>query len=245
MAADWIIPDWPTPPGVKAVSTTRAGGVSTGVYASFNLGEHVGDAPRAAAENRRRLRAGLSLGHEPHWLKQVHGTTVARLDVGPTHGSADAAVISKPGEACVIMTADCLPVLFCDQAGTQVAAAHAGWRGLAAGVLEATLRSMNAKPETILAWLGPAIGPQAYEVGEDVRRAFVGASAEAEQAFKPGKVPGKWWCDLYLLASQRLHRMGVRQIHGGGFCTYTERERFFSFRRDGETGRMATLIYRE
>lgn len=244
MRADWITPDWPAPAWVKAVSTTRGGGVSAGVYASLNLGEHVGDAAGAVAENRRRLRESLGLRHEPRWLKQVHGTHVARLEGKAVAEPADAVVTAVAGEACAIMTADCLPVLFCDMAGTQVAAAHAGWRGLAAGVLEAAVNAMDTEPGRILAWLGPAIGPRAYEVGEEVRRAFVERSAEAPRAFRPGRAEGKWWCDLYLLAEQRLRAAGVTRIHGGGFCTYREPARFFSFRRDGECGRMATLIYR-
>ena len=245
MAADWIVPDWPAHSHVRAVSTTRGGGVSTGACATFNLGEHVGDAPAAVAENRRRLREHLGLMQEPRWLQQVHGIRVAVLDGWPVAGPADAAFTERPGDACVIMTADCLPVLFCDAAGTKVAAAHAGWRGLSAGVLESTVRAMEIDPAELMAWLGPAIGPRAYEVGEEVRRAFVGRAAEAADAFTPGKAPGKWWCDLYRLATQRLNAAGLVRIYGGGLCTVSEPERFFSFRRDGECGRMATLIYME
>ena len=243
MAADWIRPDWPAPKNVRALSTTRKGGVSAGPYASLNLGEHVGDDMRAVAANRGRLQK--SLGHAmPRWLQQVHGTRVAR-DGDVTHAPADAAVTGRHDVACTIMTADCLPVIFCDKAGTRVAAAHAGWRGLSAGVLEATVESMGTVPDDVLTWLGPAIGPKAYEVGEEVRQAFVAHSAEAAQAFAPGKAVGKWWCDLYTLARQRLGAVGVKEVHGGGFCTFTDKERFFSFRRDGECGRMATLIWIE
>jgi YfiH family protein len=242
MTADLIRPDWPAPKEVHALSTTRRGGVSTGVYASLNLGEHVGDDLRSVAANRDHLQQELGRA-TPHWLKQVHSVKVARLGGGPVGGPADASVTSRPSEACVIMTADCLPVLFCDRAGTQVGAAHAGWRGLSAGVLEATMQAMDARPGELMAWLGPAIGPQAYEVGEEVRAAFVAPAPEAAHAFKPGKAAGKWWCDLYLLARQRLESAGVKAVYGGGFCTYTDRERFFSFRRDGECGRMATLIW--
>jgi YfiH family protein len=244
MRAEWICPDWPAPKHVRALSTTRTGGVSTGVYASLNLAEHVGDAPASVSENRARLQAGLA-GARPGWLKQVHGTRVARLDGHVVPAPADASVTSEPKQACVIMTADCLPVLFCDAKSTRVAAAHAGWRGLAAGVLEATLVGMQETPSEVMAWLGPAIGPKSYEVGEEVRRTFVERDAAAASAFNPGKVTGKWWCDLYALARQRLEAAGITRIYGGGYCTYTERERFFSYRRDGECGRMATLVWLE
>lgn len=248
---DWITPDWPAPDEVHAVSTTRNGGVSRGAYASFNLGAHVGDDPRAVAENRLALRSELNLPHEPFWLTQVHGTRVAAADAG-RHGEpdggfaspeADAAVARAPGYGCVIMTADCLPVLFCDRAGSAVAAAHAGWRGLVAGVLENTLAAMQVPAEEILAWLGPAIGPQAYEVGDEVRAAFVRVDREADQAFEPHG-EGKWLCDLYQLASQRLRRAGVTRVYGGGLCTYSAPDRFFSYRRAGTCGRMAALIWR-
>ncbi len=244
MLNDWIIPDWPVPHNVRALSTTRTGGVSTGVYASFNLGAHVGDDSAAVVENRRRLRETLGLPHEPCWLHQVHDARVVRLEGAAITESADAAVSSKAGEACVVMTADCLPVLLCDAAGKTVAAAHAGWRGISAGVLEATVAAMQIEPGEILAWLGPAIGPQTYEVGEDVRAALAQDRPEAEQAFEPSR-SGKWFCDLYALARLRLRSVGVRHIYGGGFCTLTESRRFFSYRRDGECGRMATLIWLE
>lgn len=243
MGADWIRPDWPAPARVHAVSTTRGGGVSAGACASLNLGEHVGDDPARVAENRRRLVTALQLRNEPRWLQQVHGIRVARLEGAPVAAPADAAVTARAGEACVVTTADCLPVLFCDRAGTRVAAAHAGWRGLAAGVLEAAVAAMDAPAGELLAWMGPAIGPKAYEVGEELRQAFVSRDPKAAAAFAPGRGPGKWWCDLYMLARQRLEAMGMKQIHGGGSCTYTEQERFFSFRRDGECGRMATLVW--
>lgn len=244
MRADWITPDWPALPRVRAVATTRSGGVSAGVYASLNLGRHVGDAPDHVAENRRRLRAELDLRKEPSWLTQTHSVRVAHLPAGDFQNSlsGDAAVAQSADAVCAIMTADCMPVLFCDRAGTTVAAAHAGWRGLAAGVLEATVAAMQTPAEDILVWLGPAIGAQAYEVGDEVRTALVREHADAEQAFAPAH-PGKWLCDLYQLASQRLRRAGIGRIYGGGFCTYTDRERFFSYRRDGECGRMATLIW--
>lgn len=242
MRADWIQPEWPAPPQVHATSTTRAGGVSTDVFASLNLGEHVGDDPGSVSENRRRLKTELQLGLEPAWLKQVHGKHVLRLEQAAAVEASDATVSRSKGRACAIMTADCLPVLFCDRAGTVVAAAHGGWRGLAAGVLEETVAAMDTAPEEILAWLGPAIGPDKYEVGEDVRRAFLEQDAGAAAVFR-GNSPGKWQCDLYAFARRRLSAAGVTRLYGGGWCTYTERERFFSFRRDGECGRMATLIW--
>lgn len=244
MDPDWIRPEWPAPANVCSISTTRSGGVSHDAYASLNLGQHVGDLPDSVAANRARLQS--SLGHaQPRWLSQVHGTQVALLEGMPVTQPADAAVAAVRGEACVVMTADCLPVIFCDRRGTTVAAAHAGWRGLSAGVLETTLKSMGIAPKDVLAWMGPAIGPQAYEVGGEVRDAFVRHSARAAQAFSAGKATGKWWCDLYMLARQRLEAAGVKVVYGGGFCTFTDKERFFSFRRDGQCGRMATLVWLE
>lgn len=244
MAPDWIRPEWPAPAKVLALSTTRLGGVSRGAYASLNLGRHVGDLPVSVAANRARLQSNLG-GAQPRWLSQVHGTRVAMLDGMPVTQPADAAVAMVPGEACVVMTADCLPVIFCDRRGAKVAAAHAGWRGLSAGVLEAALKAMGVAPKDVLAWMGPAIGPKAYEVGDEVRQAFTTHSAQAAQAFAPGKAPGKWWCDLYMLARLRLEAAGVGSVHGGDFCTFTDKERFFSFRRDGQCGRMATLVWLE
>ena len=244
MDLEWIRPEWPAPASIRALSTTRIGGVSRDSYTSLNLGQHVGDMPVAVLANRAKLQ--LSLGTaRPSWLTQVHGTRVAILDGMPVREAADAAVATSPGEACVVMTADCLPVIFCDEAGTTVAAAHAGWRGLSAGVLEATVDAMAVTPAKLMAWFGPAIGPRAYEVGDEVRDAFVQHSTRAAKAFSAGRAPGKWWCDLYLLARQRLEALGMRSIHGGDFCTYTDRERFFSYRRDGECGRMATLVWLE
>lgn len=245
MPADWITPDWPAPARVRAVSTTRSGGVSAGVYGSLNLGQHVGDELVAVIENRRRLVTTLKLQAEPRWLQQVHGIRVARLTGRPVEAPADGAVTAVPAECCAVMTADCLPVLFCDRAGTRVAAAHAGWRGLAAGVLEASVQAMDTAAGELLAWMGPAIGPKAFEVGAEVREAFISRDPGAAAAFRSGKAPGKWWCDLYGLARRRLEATGVRDIYGGSYCTHAERERFFSFRRDGECGRMATLIWLE
>lgn len=240
---DFLIPGWPAPSNVHARVTTRCGGVSAAPYASFNLGDHVGDDPVAVAANRAALRACLPA--DPVWLKQVHGHGIVSADRGAGAPEADGSVSRQRGRVCAVMTADCLPVLFCDRAGTVVAAAHAGWRGLADGVLEAAVASMAADPGGILAWLGPAIGPQAFEVGEDVRQIFLKQDPAAEQAFAllPLHDGGKWLADIYLLARQRLERIGVTQVFGGNFCTYTDSERFYSYRRDGVTGRMASLIW--
>ena len=240
--SEWIIPDWPAPPGVRALVTTREGGVSAGPFASMNLAAHVGDDPAAVVENRRRLRAQIPA--EPVWLTQVHGVRV--VDVASAfHGAeADAAVAREPGAACAVLTADCLPLLLCDEAGAAVAAAHAGWRGLAGGVIEATVRAMGVAPERLLAYLGPAIGPQAFEVGPEVREAFVSHSPAAAAAFSP-KTEGKWLADLHRLATQRLGALGVVRVFGGGCCSYHEAERFYSYRRDKVTGRMASLIWME
>ena len=245
----FIHPDWSAPPNVKSLQTTRKGGVSLAPYASFNLGEHVGDAPEAVTRNRALLQTEARLPAAPNWLEQTHGVAVFDLADAPiTHipPRADAAVCRVPGRVCAIMTADCLPVLFCDAAGAVVAAAHAGWRGLLAGVLENTVAAMQVAPEQILVWLGPAIGATAFEVGAEVRAAFTAHAAEAESAFLPntaGKAAGKYRANLYQLASQRLSALGVTRIFGGDFCTHTDAERFFSYRRDGRTGRMASLIY--
>lgn len=262
LPADWLHPDWPAPTHVRALSTTRQGGVSGGPYGldggaegGLNLGDHVGDAPEKVAENRRRLAAFLPA--EPRWLEQVHGCAVATADEPGMISSpprADASVTARPGKVCAIMTADCLPVLFCDRAGTVVGAAHAGWRGLCAGVLESTLARMATlsragAPPQWLAWLGPAIGPQAFEVGAEVRAAFLAAAtpaeiAETEVAFRPrGDGTGKFLADIYALARIRLRRAGCRDIYGGDHCTVTDAARFYSYRRDGVTGRMASLIW--
>jgi YfiH family protein len=236
----FIKPEWPAPDTVRALATTRTGGVSLPPYDSFNLGDHVGDDPAAVARNREILRAYLPA--EPGWLKQVHGTTVAPVDSPDARVEADAGVAFESAAVCAVLTADCLPVLFCDRRGTRVAAAHAGWRGLAAGVLEACIAAMRCPSDEILAWLGPAIGPQAFEIGEEVREVFVRDLPAAAAAFVPVK-PGKWLADIYELARLRLARAGVCEVYGGGFCTYAETGRFYSFRRDKATGRMASLIW--
>jgi YfiH family protein len=243
----WIIPEWPAPPGVRAVATLRSGGTSVGPFASLNLGDHVGDDPAAVAANRARLVAELGLALEPCWLRQVHGTTVVEAAPGlAVPPEADAAVTGLPGLACAVLTADCLPVLLARRDGSRVGAAHAGWRGLVAGVVEATVARLctdDGRPGDVLAWLGPAIGPGAYEVGADVREALLAGDPGAGDALRPGR-PGHWWLDLYAAARRRLARAGVTEIHGGAWCTATEAGRFFSYRRDGTCGRQATLIWR-
>jgi YfiH family protein len=245
-ALDWIVPDWPASANVRAFATTRAGGVSAGSYASMNLGRNSRDDPAALAENQRRFEKFLPA--KPAMLGQLQGAAVATL---PRAGSmapapvADAAVTRERGVVCAILTADCLPVLFADRAGTAVGVAHAGWRGLVAGVLEATiaaLRDLGAEPGDLMASLGPAIGPAAFEVGEDVFSAFCTGDPSAAAYFAPHR-PGKWHADLYGLARQRLARRGVTRVYGGGFCTFTDSARFFSYRRERESGRMATAIW--
>lgn len=237
-----IVPDWPAPPAVRALITTRVGGVSGGRYASLNLGDHVGDEPDNVARNRARLRERLP--EEPRWLRQVHGIEVARADTMRGAVRADASVTREAGTVCAVLTADCLPVLLCDRAATAVAVAHAGWRGLCAGVIEVTVQAMQLPGKELLAFLGPAIGPQRYEVGAEVHDAFVERSSRDEAAFA-ARDNGKWLADLYALARGRLEAQGVTAIYGGDRCAYSEPEHFFSFRRDGETGRMASLIWLE
>lgn len=242
---DIIQPNWPAPANVKALQTTRVGGVSVGPYTSLNLGAHVGDDPVCVAHNRALLAPYLPSA--PVWINQVHGTAV--IDAASNVGlqNADASFSSFPNVVCVTMTADCLPILLCDIQGTVVGAVHAGWRGLCDGVIEAAVHAMAVPTSEVLAWLGPAIGPQAFKVGDDVRAQFIAADSQASLAFKPHA--DKWLCDLYLLAKQRLQGIGVNQIYGATinaeFCTYKDPERFYSFRRDNVTGRMASLIWLE
>lgn len=240
--AEPIIPDWPAPPNVRALVTTRQGGVSLPPWDSFNLGDHVGDDPARVAENRKRLRARLP--GEPVWLRQVHGTRCVDAGAVAPGTEADAAISRRPGVVCAVLTADCLPVLLCDDAGAVVGAAHAGWRGLLSGVIEATVAAMAIPAERLQAWLGPAIGAQSFEVGDEVRTQFMAHNLAAKAAFVAGN-PGKWQCDIHLLARQRLAALGVRRIASADFCTVRDRERFFSYRRDGVTGRMASLIWLE
>lgn len=240
----WIEADWPLAGKLLAGSTTRSGGVSAGPYRSLNLAAHVGDDAENVAVNRERLVSALGVDREPRWLRQVHGARVLRL--GPYREElriADAAVTSEPEVICAVLTADCLPVLLAAEDASEVAAVHAGWRGLAAGVLEAAVAALETPPGRLLAWLGPGIGAAAYEVGDEVREALTAGDADAAGAFERN-AGGRWQADLYAIARRRLTRCGVSALHGGGFCTHTDPARFFSHRRDGTCGRMATLVCR-
>lgn len=237
-----IHPDWPAPANVQALCTTRAGGVSAAPWDSMNLGDHVGDNHGDVLENRRRLALWAHLEPEQFfWLQQVHGTDVVTLPAAQQ--IADAAVADRPGHVCAMLTADCLPVLFCDRAGTRVAAAHAGWRGLAAGILENTVQHFETV-EDVMAWIGPAIGPQKFEVGPEVREQFLDFSPHSDRFFamSPDR-PGHFLADLYGLARFRLKQVGVSLVYGGGFCTASDPQQFFSYRRNGQTGRMASCIW--
>jgi len=234
-------PDWEAPAAVGAAATTRSGGVSEGSFASLNLGAHVGDDPAAVAENRRRLTEALDLPGEPAWLAQVHGTRVVAARPGGTPAEADAAVTREPGVVCAVLTADCLPVLLASRRGDEVAAVHAGWRGLANGVVAAALEAMETAPAELLAWLGPAIAQPAFEVGSEVRERFVERDVVNAAFFAPND-RGRWQADLAGLARRELEAAGVT-VSGGGFCTHDETERFFSYRRDGDCGRQATLVW--
>ena len=238
---DWIIPDWPAPEHVRACVTTRAGGESPAPFDAFNLGDHVGDDAAAVMANRSRLQAAL--GCQPAWLSQVHSTVTVKAapDQCP---SADASWTDAPGIACTVLTADCLPVLFCNLDGSRVAAAHAGWRGLSNGMLESTVAALQTPGEQLLAWLGPAIGPHAFEVGPEVREAFVAQHPQAVGAFQPSRNSGRHLADLYQLARIRLAACGVTAVYGGGFCAFTD-PRFYSYRRAARTGRFASLIWIE
>ncbi len=242
MNVQWLTPQWPAPPAVCALSTQRGGGVSAAPYATLNLGDHVGDLSAAVAENRRRLRIAADLPAEPRWLAQVHGIRVADLDVGGSTASADGAHTRRPGRICAILRADCLPLLFAAESGEAVAAAHAGWRGLAGGVIEATVRALALDPGTLLAWLGPAIGPRHFEIGPEVREELLRGDGGAEAAFTPN-ARGRFMADLQALARRRLARLGIERIYGGGECTFSHPDKYFSHRRDGRTGRQATLIW--
>jgi len=246
-APAWFDADWPAPPGLRALTTLRSGdGVSPPPFDRFNLGLRCGDDPVLAQRNRDRLADWLALPSAPHWLRQVHGTRVLRFETEPSaiddEPEADAAVTSVPGIVLAILTADCLPVVFAARDGSEVAAAHAGWRGLAAGMLEATVAAMRTPAPDVIAWLGPAAGPDAYEIGAEVREAFVAQDPGAATAFA-GTRPGHWRVDLYALARRRLAAAGVHAIHGGGLCTISDPVRFYSHRRDGRSGRLATLAW--
>ncbi len=235
-------PDWPAPGNVRAFTTLRHGaGLSAPPFDSFNLGARCGDDPQAVIANREELIRHFALPSSPRWLQQVHETHVA-AEPADDEPVADAAITATPGVVLAVLTADCLPVLFCAGDGSEVGVAHAGWRGLASGVIETTVAAMHASPDKLLAWLGPAAGPGAYEVGAEVRMAFVECDAAAADAFVPTR-PGHWSCDLYALARRRLHAAGVARIYGGGLCTISDPQRFYSYRRDGQTGRMASVIF--
>jgi YfiH family protein len=238
--------DWELPPGVFAACTTRLGGVSTAPWDSFNVATHVGDDLSHVAANRARLRELLKLDAEPAWLNQVHGVAVKNVDgapFSPIPFTADAAVASRAGAACVVMVADCLPVLFCSHDGQRVGAAHAGWRGLAEGVLERTIEAMGVPGSGLRAWLGPAISQEHFEVGDEVREVFVNADRAALSCFRMN-ARGRWQADLVGLARLRLASLGVANVSGGRWCTFADRERFYSHRRDGKGGRLAALIWR-
>ena len=238
----WVEPDWPVPPTVRAVSTLRSGGVSQPPFESLNLARHVGDDPRSVSENRRRLSQALQLPDEPFWLQQVHGKQVARLVAGQVTPTADASFTHEVGKICVVMTADCLPVLFCTRNGDRVAAAHAGWRGLVGGVLEATIKSLDCPPSRLLAWLGPAISSKSFEVGDEVYDAFATRNASNASCFVRNDNQ-RWQADLQGLARNELQRLGVLNIFNEAACTVNDVSRFFSYRRDGRTGRMASMIW--
>jgi len=238
---DWLVPEWPAPPGVRVCVTARQGGVSRAPFDSFNLGDHVGDEPAAVAWNRQHLQDVL--GCQPVWLEQVHSSVAVQAAPG-NRVTADASWSETPGLACAVLTADCLPVLFCDHAATRVAAAHAGWRGLAGGVLEATLEALAVPADELLVWLGPAIGAAAFEVGPEVRDAFLAQHSSAAAAFVASRNPGRFMADICQLARIRLAAAGVDAVYGGGLCTFSD-PRFYSYRRAARTGRFASLIWLE
>jgi len=239
LPSQWLVPDWPAPANVRAFVTTREGGVSEGEFASMNLGIASGDDPARVHRNRDILRTYLP--SDGPWLRQVHGTQVVDLD-REGERTGDACVTRTPGRVAGVLTADCMPLFLADVHGRVVAAAHAGWRGMAAGVIESTLDAMAVPAQEVVAWMGPTIGPDAFEVGPEVREAFVATDKDAGEAFRP-HVPGKFMADLYTLARRRLQRAGVTRIHGGGFCTFHERDRFFSYRRVKASGRMGSFLW--
>jgi len=238
----WIEPNWPAPPGIRALTTIRKGGYSQQPFDGLNLGDHVGDDPTTVIRNRQLLYQSLNLPSVPTWLTQVHGADVIEASVAPEGWEADALFARTPGQVCAVLTADCLPLLLCNRAGDRVAAVHAGWRGLAAGVIETTLNRLAVPGDEIMAWLGPAIGPECFEVGAEVRDCFLQHDPKTEAAFKENRAD-HWLADIYQLARLRLKACGVTAVWGGEHCTVTDTERFYSYRRDGRTGRMATLIW--
>jgi YfiH family protein len=242
LGPSYLFPDWPAPPRVRAAITLRTGGVSLPPFDSFNLGAHVGDDAEAVAVNRRRLCRDLDLPSEPVWLEQVHGCAVLIADGDGSGGVADIAVAHEPGRVCVVMTADCMPVLLCDRNASRVAAVHAGWRGLAGGVIGAGVTALDCDPGNVLAWLGPAIGFEAFEVGDEVRAALLLRDPTSLDCFLPSPA-GRWLADLRSFVRRQLRALGVTAVYESTRCTFTDQERFFSYRRDGCTGRMASLIW--
>ncbi|SDH60671.1 conserved hypothetical protein [Nitrosomonas sp. Nm132] len=240
----WITPSWPSPPNVKAIFTTRKGGVSKnrgGAYAELNLGDHVHDDSLLVQQNRALLRTYLP--SNPYWLKQVHGARPVWVEENEVKPEGDAALSRCGGRVCAILVADCLPIFLCDTAGSVVGVVHAGWRGLARGVIENSITEMACKSSEIIAWLGPAIGPKHFEIGEEVREVFLEQDSKSGAAFTPGHSDKKWFADLFILARQRLTDVGVTKVYGGYECTFSDPSRFYSYRRDGKTGRMAALIW--
>lgn len=242
MTVEWLTPDWPAPTNVRALATLRSGGASSGAYSSLNLATHVGDDRETVLHNRASLRAAAQLPAEPMWLEQVHGIQVWTGGASGQTPTADASVARTPQQICTILTADCLPVLFCDLEGTCVGAAHAGWKGLAGGVLDATVKAMRVDPLSLMAWLGPAIEQEAFEVGPEVHDAFLARTSEHQSAFQVNE-RGRWQADIYRLARTELAKLGVARIFGGGFKSYADSDRFYSYRRDKITGRMATMVW--
>jgi YfiH family protein len=244
----FIKPDWPAPACIVALSTTRENGFSKEAYAGLNLAQHVGDDSQSVNRNRDALADSLPIGSTLAWLEQVHGSRVIEVNQTQEALTADASWTSAGGVGCAVMTADCLPALFCTKDGNKIAAAHAGWRGLNLGILEATAQALSVPPSDLMVWLGPAIGPLAFEVGGEVREQFLCASTTSAQAdisrcFRANALkPGFYWADLYALARVRLEAVGITDIYGGGLCTFSDASRFYSYRRDGQTGRMATVI---
>ncbi|WP_333873731.1 peptidoglycan editing factor PgeF [Methylobacter sp.] len=238
----WLVPNWPAPANIHAATTLRTGGSSCGVYASLNPAMHVGDDADKVKQNRQVIKELLDLPDDPVWLEQIHSNRVVQAVKTESLQQADASYTAEAKVVCAVMTADCLPLLVCATDGSEVAAIHAGWRGLLAGVIGNTLTAM--KNNDFLVWLGPAIGPDCFEVGAEVRDAFLAKSAAFMTAFKQ-QSNGKWLADIYQLARIDLAMVGIDKVYGGGFCTVTEHQRFYSYRRDRETGRMATLIWRE
>jgi len=241
--SNFIIPNWPAPANIKALQTTRTGGLSYPPYDSLNFGDHVGDDALIVAGNRQLLNPFVPT--EPLWLKQTHSTIAVNAALTSCLPEADAAYSKQKNVVCAVMTADCLPILICDKDGSAVAAVHAGWKGLLDGVIESTIKALEIPPQNLLVWLGPAIGPNAFEVGRDVYDGFIQRDPDSVYAFARQNTTDKWLADIYQLARLRLKYSGVTQIYGGDYCTYTDQEQFFSFRRDGDTGRMATLIWFE